>query len=307
MNHKLDHRCSRTRVAVVGCGGTGSAFAGGLPYIHQSIVAEGQPGLNVVFVDGDRISSTNCVRQPFSQSEIGLYKALVIANRLNLFWGLKWCASTRDFTEKTDGIVDILITCVDTRAARLAITRSPAFKKTLYWLDIGNNADTGQFVLGQPRNRRNQHAKYRLLTVAELYPEILDPKLDGSDTLPSCSSVEALKRQEPFVNQVLANHALALLARLVQAPRGFLSRRLRQPRHRPDGAYTGDPVRTQEETCCKRFCFASSTRRKRPISASTLRRTIRLSWPSGGLYHPVCREEWEKRGLVAPPLPAEQA
>jgi len=67
---------------------------------------------------------------------------------------------------------------------------------------------------GQPRNRRNQHAKYRLLTVAELYPEILDPRLDGSDTLPSCSSVEALKRQEPFVNQVLANHALALLARL---------------------------------------------------------------------------------------------
>ena len=103
---------------------------------------------------------------------------------------------------------------LDTRTARLAITRSPAFKKILYWLDIGNNADTGQFVLGQPRNRRNQHAKYRLLTVAELYPEILDPKLDGSDTLPSCSSVEALKRQEPFVNQVLANHALALLARL---------------------------------------------------------------------------------------------
>ena len=25
------------------------------------------------------------------------------------------------------------------------------------------------------------------------------------------------------------------------------------------------------------------------------------------LSHPVCREEWEKRGLVAPLLPAEQA
>ena len=160
---------------MVGCGGTGSALAGGLPYINQSLLAEGQPGLNVIFVDGDRISSTNCVRQPFSQSEIGLYKSLVIANRLNLFWGLKWNASTGHFTEKTDGVVDILITCVDTRAARLAISRSPAFKKTLYWLDIGNNADNGQFVLGQPRNRRNQHAKYRLLTVAELYPEILDP------------------------------------------------------------------------------------------------------------------------------------
>jgi hypothetical protein len=32
--------------------------------------------------------------------------------------------------------------------------------------------------------------------------------------LPSCSAAEALDRQEPFVNPTLANHALALLARL---------------------------------------------------------------------------------------------
>ena len=31
---------------------------------------------------------------------------------------------------------------------------------------------------------------------------------------PSCSAVEALERQEPFVNSTLAQHALALLARL---------------------------------------------------------------------------------------------
>ena len=34
------------------------------------------------------------------------------------------------------------------------------------------------------------------------------------DDEPSCSAVEALERQEPFVNPILANHALALLARL---------------------------------------------------------------------------------------------
>ena len=37
--------------------------------------------------------------------------------------------------------------------------------------------------------------------------------LDG-EGLPSCSAVEALDRQEPFVNPTPANHALALLARL---------------------------------------------------------------------------------------------
>ncbi len=38
----------RVRVLVVGCGGTGSATAGGLPYLHQAPVANGHPeGLHV--------------------------------------------------------------------------------------------------------------------------------------------------------------------------------------------------------------------------------------------------------------------
>jgi hypothetical protein len=53
-----------------------------------------------------------------------------------------------------------------------------------------------------------------LPTVAELFPEIVKPALDKHDDLPSCSAVEALERQEPFVNQTLAYHALAMLARL---------------------------------------------------------------------------------------------
>ena len=49
--------------------------------------------------------------------------------------------------------------------------------------------------------------------MAELYPEVVDPALDV-DNEPSCIAIEALGRQEPFVNAVLAHHALALLARL---------------------------------------------------------------------------------------------
>jgi hypothetical protein len=47
-----------------------------------------------------------------------------------------------------------------------------------------------------------------------LFPEIVKPGLDKNDNLPSCSAVEALQRQEPFINQTLAYHALAMLARL---------------------------------------------------------------------------------------------
>jgi hypothetical protein len=52
-----------------------------------------------------------------------------------------------------------------------------------------------------------------LRTVSELYPEIINAEA-GEDPLPSCSAVEALERQEPFINQTLASSALALLARL---------------------------------------------------------------------------------------------
>jgi len=57
----------RVRVLVVGCGGTGSAMAAGLPYLHSAMLAAGHPGgLDVTLMDGDTVSPTNCVRQAFS-------------------------------------------------------------------------------------------------------------------------------------------------------------------------------------------------------------------------------------------------
>lgn len=204
------------RVLVVGCGGNGSAIAAGLPYLHQAMLVAGHPGgLQVTVMDGDVISASNCVRQPFCQSEIGLFKAVVLVNRLNLFWGLRWEAMPEHLTEQSKvGEFDIVIGCVDTRAGRRTIRSCTEGhqSRVAYWLDLGNLSDRGQFILGHPINSRNRRRKPRLRTVAELFPEILADDLpeDGA----SCSSVEALERQEPFVNSLLAQHALALLGRL---------------------------------------------------------------------------------------------
>ena len=219
----------RVRVIVVGCGGTGSAVAAGLPYLHQAMLAWGHPhGLHVTLVDGDKISRTNCIRQPFSESEVGLYKATVLATRINLFWGLDWEGVPEFMDEGWRSETDILIGCVDTRKSRRMIISTSAYENCHYWLDIGNNADSGQFVLGQPENSKTRELQSRLRTVAELFPEIIDPKLDRKDKLPSCSAVEALDRQEPFINQALAYQALAMLARLFRYGRtschgGFIS------------------------------------------------------------------------------------
>jgi PRTRC genetic system ThiF family protein len=213
----------RVRVLVVGCGGTGSTIATGLVYLHQAMLAYGHPGgLHVTLVDGDRISHANCVRQPFSESEVGLYKADVLVTRINLFWGLGWDADIR-FVDKpwsTTEQPEIIISCVDSRKARHLITRTDAYRFALYWLDLGNNADSGQFVLGQP-DSPSLEDKTRLPNVADLFPEIVDPRLDAKDKLPSCSALEALESQSPFVNQTLAYQALALLAQFFR--RGRLS------------------------------------------------------------------------------------
>jgi PRTRC genetic system ThiF family protein len=212
----------QVRVLVVGCGGTGSAVVAGLPYLNQALLARGHPGgLHVTVMDGDTISPTNCVRQPFARSEIGHNKAIVLVNRLNMFWGPKWEAVPVHLKPGTfisrsysgdDLRAHIVIGCVDTRAARAAIRDAVSHWSTVsYALDLGNNADSGQFILGEPLNERNRRSKLRLRCAWELFPEICDPSLDDDDE-PSCSAAAALERQEPFINSTLAQHALALLA-----------------------------------------------------------------------------------------------
>ena len=91
----------------------------------------------------------------------------------------------------------------------------PQRPRLLYWLDLGNNASSGQFILGQPKNRVNQKKKHRLPTVTELFPEIALPSAKDDDQ-PSCSAAEALTRQEPFINQNLAYQALGMLTQLLR-------------------------------------------------------------------------------------------
>ena len=130
------------RVLVVGCGGTGSSIMGGLPYIHQAMLVQGHPyGLHVTAMDGDTVSPFNCVRQPFSRGEIGLYKGIVLVNRINLFWGVNWKAIPRALTAQTLAASytaygeptlrpDIVVGCVDTRAARTCGWASSAVKRS---------------------------------------------------------------------------------------------------------------------------------------------------------------------------------
>lgn len=213
-------RHSALRILLIGCGGNGSAVLLQLPYLHQALLAWGHPGLDVTVFDRDSVSESNCVRQPYSQVDVGLNKATVLVSRLNSFWGLQWSAQPRHFDIEDSQYLtnaDLVISCVDTRTGRKQIyqmLRNRLYGSE-YWLDLGNSSTSGQFVLGTVPNRNQRRVRNGLPSVVDLFPDIADDSLPEDD-LPSCSAIEALQRQEPFINQTLAVEALAMLTRLLR-------------------------------------------------------------------------------------------
>lgn len=198
------------KIVLVGCGGNGAQMLMGLASLDTALRAISTRSLDVTIVDDDVVSEANLGRQPFYRCDIGNSKARTLTERINLAHGLAWAAIHGRAPEaaKLDG-ADILITCVDTASARrvigaaLVAGRSPP----TYWMDLGNRAGDGQFIIGCPNREAGRQP---LPTVLEYFPEIADESLPD-DNAPSCSVAEALERQSLFVNRVVASHALALL------------------------------------------------------------------------------------------------
>lgn len=204
------------RTLVVGAGGTGSKVVIGLKSIHQGLVALGFSGLSVVLADGDTVSESNLVRQSFYPSDVGLNKAVVLINRLNISCGLSWKA----YPQEIDGSYshgydrpELVIDCVDTRKARAAIAEGLEYVR--YFISSGNLSDTGQVVLGQPLGYYNTRKKERLRTAYELFPELCDTSIPEDDA-PSCSTLEALERQDLLVNDFASVIILNLLWQLLR-------------------------------------------------------------------------------------------
>lgn len=202
------------RVAIVGVGGTGSQVVSNLINLHLGLVSLGYAGLQVVAFDPDTISLANIVRQRYAPSDIGAFKATTLISRVNLAYGLDWKAVCERFDSASGrNAWDLVISCVDTRAARKKLHQyafSASFSQWHYWLDCGNDRTTGQVVLGTPRKRDS--TSHRLPCATELHPELMDTSV-ADDDAPSCSAAEALTKQDLMVNQMAALLAVDLLWR----------------------------------------------------------------------------------------------
>lgn len=208
-------------VALVGVGGTGSQVLTSLGRMSYALQQLGHPGLHVRAYDADIVTEANCGRQLFSPIEIGRNKAEVMVTKLNMFFGTQWESIPKMYDERSKR-ANIIISCVDTVAARQAIAknleyRKEAFgwgdtKKAYYWLDFGNTLDTGQIILGtavkidQPKKSRGCVSQLKCVT------DYFDlSKVNEKSNGPSCSLAEALSKQDLFINSTLSQIGMALM------------------------------------------------------------------------------------------------
>lgn len=202
---------SKINVHLVGCGGTGSQLCPRLAQLHKCLLALDHPGgLDVTVWDSDTVAEHNVIRQNFALADVGHNKASVMVNRINAAFGLNWHDEPRRFAAKDrHSNIDFIIGAVDSKAARREIdTFVRNHWQTVYWIDAGNESDSGQVIVGQYGNRIKDDPM-RLPLVTELYPEIIEGK---DDNAPSCSARESIFKQGLATNAMAATWVYAWLS-----------------------------------------------------------------------------------------------
>ena len=105
--------------------------------MSMALQALGHPGLHVTVFDPDTVSQANIGRQLFSETELGLNKAVSLVTRINRFFGYAWtaepqCFPTRNFSGESTA--NIIITCTDNIRSRLTLWGQYTF--TSYALEV---------------------------------------------------------------------------------------------------------------------------------------------------------------------------
>lgn len=214
-SHWLDNTL---RIALVGCGATGSAIAPllfKLNHIRREVTGR-EYGLNLFIFDPKNVTATGMNRTGFFATEVGLNKAQIMANKLNTAYGQNFAVGyPRPFSGNDAGNrYDVIITATDSAKSRYDIQhhvkqRHHGNRKSL-WLDIGVGEQYGNVVLGE-----FGHGKHRLPNALDLFPSIASTSEDKALKRNSCDVLDAITRQNFTVNEWGAAMAVGLLSRLM--------------------------------------------------------------------------------------------
>lgn len=216
---------------LVGCGGNGSYMAEAIARFCRLLTQHGKRA-QALFFDPQAVELKNIPRQRFSDAEIGLNKAQVLAARYSLLWGVEIsahpCLFAPQLLHKYRDWLTFLIGCVDDGPGRTAmahcleqnaLSRLPE----RWWLDLGNHRESGQILLGNAPT--SEHLRYAFQTPSHClmlpspalaHPEILLPRPEQLANAPmSCAEIALLNAQSQTVNGMCAAIAADYLNRLL--------------------------------------------------------------------------------------------
>lgn len=219
-------------VFIIGAGGTGSQVITNLARISMALEALGHPGLHVTVFDPDTVSQANIGRQLFSETELGLNKAVSLVTRINRFFGYSWKAVPTPFpvqklpNDATAYTANITITCTDNIRSRLNLwsflkkarkEKLQDYLAPLYWMDFGNMQTKGQVMIGTVHKKIHQPYSQEYIPMPKMNvitEEVDYSKIKEKESGPSCSLAEALEKQDLFINSILAHIGCDLLWRM---------------------------------------------------------------------------------------------
>jgi PRTRC genetic system ThiF family protein len=206
-SNRLINPNHKTKIVLVGCGGTGSRVLVELSALSQNLVEMEHLGFEITVFDNDRVEQHNIGRQMFYQSDLGEYKSVVLATRINRSYGdnikaYKRLAYQEDILEISP---DILITCVDNVSFRKKMHKFiNKVNQNFIWIDTGNDKNSGQVIMSIV-----QDEKLITPTCVDLFPDMED-----NEAIPSCSTREALKKQSFMINKFIANFTIQFLTNI---------------------------------------------------------------------------------------------
>lgn len=223
----------RLRLFLVGCGGTGSWLAPSVARIAKVWQEQGHQ-VDVTFCDPDYVEPKNIPRQNFCDAELKRNKAATLAFRYSAAWGLEILAIDQPFKATklphSFGGLTILIGCVDNAAARREIANAvmrqiegASGRRHLWWLDCGNNDDSGQVLVGCATAAAQMHDAFPSRKICKMLPapsliapDLLEPRPEEiMASKLSCADIQLANAQSLAVNQQVAAIATDYLLRML--------------------------------------------------------------------------------------------
>ena len=227
-------------IVLVGCGGTGGFLAEAICRLLIGREA------SLYLVDPDRVEPHNVARQCFDRSDIGRFKAEVLAERLARQFGREIGYSVLPYDRElhaqvfadANSLLNLLVGCVDNATARRAIAATiedrswncGSRRGRVWWLDCGNGRNSGQVLLGN--STRAEELRGAFLRELELWRALPAPSLQRPDVLeappepqpvPDCAEAIARGDQGPTINQVVAAMAASYVEKLLAGTCGWMA------------------------------------------------------------------------------------